>query len=173
MARLARTSAARNSSISPARALRRPIRIVCPSGAAATSRPALRASRIIGLLSGLCSQRAPRSNGTPKVERSVMQRPPISLAASTTITLRLAAIIRRAAAMPATPAPITTISASRGGTAAPKAPRDEEPGLPQAPRRRKESRAASWSCHGFRKLRNEGNGQRTLPHLKAVRQLSW
>jgi hypothetical protein len=50
---------------------------------------------------------------------SVWQRPPIWLAASTTITLRFAAMIRRAAAMPAAPAPMTTISASRGSGAAP------------------------------------------------------
>ena len=45
---------------------------------------------------------------------SVAQRPPIRSAASITMTLRFAAITRRAAAMPAAPAPITTISASRG-----------------------------------------------------------
>ena len=114
MARLVRTSVARNSSVSPARALRRPIRIFCPEGAVAISRPALRASLSIGLASGLCIQRAPRSNGTSKVELSVMQRPPIWLAASITITLRFAATMRRAAAIPAAPAPITTMSASRG-----------------------------------------------------------
>ena len=43
MARLARTRAARNSSVSPARALRRPMRIFWPAGAAATSSPAARA----------------------------------------------------------------------------------------------------------------------------------
>ena len=32
--------------------------------AGATSRPTVRASLIIGLVSGLCIQRAPRSNGT-------------------------------------------------------------------------------------------------------------
>ena len=53
---------------------------------------------------------------------SVWQRPPIWLAASTTITLRFAAMIRRAAAMPAAPAPITTMSASRGSGAAPARP---------------------------------------------------
>ena len=118
MARLARTSAARKSSVSPARALRRPMRIFWPGGAGMMSSPAARASLIIGLVSGLCIQRAPRSNGTSKVAVSVRQRPPIWLAASTTITLRLAAMIRRAAAMPAAPAPITTMSASRGSGAA-------------------------------------------------------
>ena len=118
MARLARTSAAKNSSVSPARALRRPMRIFWPDGAGETSSPALRASRIIGLVSGLCIQRAPRSNGTSKVVLSVMQRPPICDAASTTTTLRLAAMTRRAAAIPAAPAPITTMSASRGKGAA-------------------------------------------------------
>ena len=118
MARLARTSAARNSSVSPARALRRPTRIFWPKGPAETSSPAPRPSLIIGLVSGLCSQRAPRSNGTSKVVVSVRQRPPIWPAASTTITLRFAARMRRAAAMPAAPAPITTISASRGNGAA-------------------------------------------------------
>src|ERR1019366_2046411 len=89
------------------------------------SRPALRAGLIIGLVSGLCIQRAPRSNAAANVAVSVRQRPPIWPAASTTITLRFAAWIRRAAAMPAAPAPITTISASRGNGAphasAPKA----------------------------------------------------
>ncbi|MGY4628428.1 hypothetical protein ACVWY3_006184 [Bradyrhizobium sp. USDA 4486] len=118
MARLARTSAARNSSVSPARALRRPMRIFCPAGACTTSSPAARARRIIGLVSGLCIQRAPRSNGVSKVLASVMQRPPICDAASTTTTLRLAAMMRRAAAIPAAPAPMTTMSASRGSGAA-------------------------------------------------------
>jgi hypothetical protein len=81
------------------------------------SSPALRASLIIGLVSGLCIHRAPRSNGTSNVVLSVRQRPPIWAAASTTITLRFAAWIRRAAAMPAAPAPITTISAWRGNGA--------------------------------------------------------
>src|SRR6202020_2110063 len=67
MARLARTKAARNSSVSPARALRRTIRIFWPIGPADMSSPALRASRIMGLVSGLCIQRAPRSNGVSKV----------------------------------------------------------------------------------------------------------
>ena len=35
------------------------------------SRPEARASLIIGLVPGLCIQRAPRSNGTSKVEVSV------------------------------------------------------------------------------------------------------
>ena len=118
MARLARTRAARNSSVSPARALRRPIRIFWPSGAAWMSSPALRASLIIGLLSALCIQRAPRSNGTSKVAVSVIHRPPIWPDASTTITFRFAAMMRRAAEMPAAPAPITTMSASRGSGAA-------------------------------------------------------
>ena len=91
MARLARTSAARNSSVSPARALRRPMRIFWPRGAAEMSSPALRASLIIGLVSGLCIHRAPRSNGTSNVAVSVRQRPPIWPAASTTMTLRFAA----------------------------------------------------------------------------------
>src|SRR6266702_5816040 len=43
---------------------------------------------------------------------------PIWDAASTTTTLRLAAITRRAAAIPSAPAPITTMSASRGKVAA-------------------------------------------------------
>jgi len=94
------------------------MRIFWPDGAGRTSSPTLRASRIIGLVSGLCIQRAPRSNGTSKVVASVMQRPPIWDAASTTTTLRLAAITRRAAAIPAAPAPITTMSASRGMVAA-------------------------------------------------------
>ena len=47
-----------------------------------------------------------------------MQRPPIWPVASSTITLRFAATMRRAAAMPAAPAPITTMSASRGNGAA-------------------------------------------------------
>ena len=46
-----------------------------------------------------------------------MQRPPIWLDASITITLRFAEMMRRAAAMPAAPAPITTMSASRGSGA--------------------------------------------------------
>ena len=98
------------------------MRIFWPAGAVVISRPAARASLIIGLVSGLCIQRAPRSNGTSKVEASVWQRPPIWLKASTTITLRFAAMIRRAAAMPAAPAPITTMSASRGNGAAPARP---------------------------------------------------
>ena len=117
MARLARTSAARNSSVSPARALRRPMRIFWPSGTGEMSSPALRPSLIIGLVSGLCIHRAPRSNGTSNVAVSVRQRPPIWPVASTTITLRFAAMMRRAAAMPAAPAPITTMSASRGNGA--------------------------------------------------------
>ena len=124
MARLARTRAARNSSVSPGRALRRPMRIFWPCGAVVISSPADRASLIIGLVSGLCIQRAPRSNGTSNVETSVWQRPPIWFDASTTITLRFAAMMRRAAAMPAAPAPITTISASRGKGAAPARPPD-------------------------------------------------
>jgi len=47
-----------------------------------------------------------------------MQRPPICPVASSTITLRFAATTRRAALMPAAPAPITTMSASRGSGAA-------------------------------------------------------
>ena len=89
-----------------------------PRATRTMSSPALRASLTIGLVSGLCSQRAPRSNGTSNVVVSVRQRPPIWPDASTTITLRFAAMIRRAAAMPAAPAPITTMSASRGNGAA-------------------------------------------------------
>src|ERR1700760_826715 len=74
IARLARTRAARNSSVSPARALRRPMRIFWPDGAVVISNPDDRASLIIGLDSGLCIQRAPRSNGTSKVVVSVWQR---------------------------------------------------------------------------------------------------
>ena len=117
IARLARTRAARNSSVSPARALRRPMRILGASGTAETSSPALRASLIIGFVSGLFIHRAPRSTGTSNVAVSVRQRPPIWAVASTTITFRFAAMMRRAAAMPAAPAPITTISASRGNGA--------------------------------------------------------
>jgi hypothetical protein len=94
------------------------MRMFWPGGAAEMSSPALRASLIIGLVSGLCIQRAPRSNGTSNVAVSVRQRPPIWPSASTTITLRFAAMMRRAAAIPAAPAPITTMSASRGNGAA-------------------------------------------------------
>src|SRR6202022_4853099 len=52
-ARLARTRAAKNSSVSPARALRRPTRIFGPNGMVEMSSPALRASFIMGLVSGL------------------------------------------------------------------------------------------------------------------------
>jgi hypothetical protein len=72
-------------------------------------------------------------------------------AASTTITLRFAAWIRRAAAMPATPAPITTMSASRGN-GAPDA-RPPSTGVAARPRTPRESRGASLSCHGFRTLK--------------------
>ena len=82
MARLARTRAARNSSVSPARALRRPMRIFWPDGAGVISSPAARASLIIGLVSGLCIQRAPRSNGTSKVDD-------IGLAAAADLARRL------------------------------------------------------------------------------------
>ena len=164
MARLARTRAARNSSVSPARALRRPMRIFCPDGAGVISSPAARPSLIIGLVSGLCIHRAPRSNGTSKVEVSVSQRPPIWPAASTTITLRFAAMIRRAAAMPAAPAPITTMSASRGSGAAATRTAKRRHGrkgcaTPTG------SRGGSLSCHGFRRLEENGNILRTLPHL--------
>ena len=121
-----------------------------PTAPARRRAPRARASLIIGLVSGLCIQRAPRSNGTSKVALSVRQRPPIWLAASTTITLRLAAMTRRAAAMPAAPAPITTMSASRGNGAAP-ARRAEQPAAPQAPRTPTGNRGGSLSCHGFRK----------------------
>ena len=148
---VARTSAARNSSISPGRALRRPMRIFCPCGAVLISSPADRASLINGLVSGLCIQRAPRSNGTSNVERSVWQRPPIWFDASTTITLRFAAMMRRAAAMPAAPAPTTTISASRGKGAAPARPPDHT-GVPPARRTPTGNGGGSLSCHGFRGL---------------------
>jgi len=81
---------------------------------------------------------------------SVRQRPPIWPAASTTITLRFAAITRRAAAMPAAPAPITTMSASRGNGAAHALARIA--GVAQTLRTPRESRAASLSCQWFPEL---------------------
>ena len=120
---------------------------------AAMSSPAARASLIIGLVSGLYIQRAPRSNGTPNVAVSVRQRPPAWPDASTTITLRFAAMTRRAAAMPAAPAPITTMSASRGNGAARRG--RQGPAPPQGPRTRRGNRGASLSCHGFRNFRKE------------------
>src|SRR5262249_27968336 len=59
-----------------------------------------------------------RSNGTPNVLVSVTQRPPTSPVASSTTNLRpFDAASLRAAAMPAAPAPTTTISTGpeRGG----------------------------------------------------------
>src|SRR6478735_8133158 len=56
----------------------------------------------------------------PKLVVSVTQRPPMRFAASTTTTFRPAAATRRAAAIPAAPAPITTMSASRGTAAKPE-----------------------------------------------------
>jgi hypothetical protein len=107
MARLARTSAARNSSVSPGRALRRPIRIFWPE---ARSRfQARRREAIIGLVSGLYIQRAP-------IERHAEGRIGGAAAdltrASTTIDL---AVRRhdRARRQCRRSAPITT-SASRG-----------------------------------------------------------
>ena len=162
MARLARTSVARKSSVSPARALRRPMRIFWPDGAVTISRPAARASLIIGLVSGLCIQRAPRSNGTSKVVLSVTQRPPIWLAASTTITLRLAAMIRRAAAMPAAPAPITTMSASRGSGAPHALPQSDGVAANAADAERKPRRVIvmSWFPKALKKRERVAN----LPH---------
>src|SRR5271169_4325483 len=48
----------------------------------------------------------------PKVVVSVKQRPPIRSDASSTVSLALVPAIRRAAAMPAAPAPMTTTSMS-------------------------------------------------------------
>ena len=98
--------AARKSSSSPSRALRRPMRMLLP----ARRRIDLEAGRGAslarsGLMSGLWSQCAPRSNGTPKVAVSVTQRPPMRSDASTSTKRRPAAASRRAAAMPAAPAP--------------------------------------------------------------------
>jgi hypothetical protein len=113
---------------------------------------------IIGLVSGLCIQRAPRSNGTSKLGTSVWQRPPIWLAASTTITLRFAAMIRRAAAIPAAPAPITTISASRGNGAA-IAPRPVKTGVTasaaDADRKSRRVIVMSWFPGTCRKLQEK------------------
>jgi hypothetical protein len=168
MARLARTRAARNSSVSPARALRRPMRIFWPSGAAAMSSPALRASLIIGLVSGLCIQRAPRSNGTSNVAVSVRHRPPIW----------------------ADRPPPRSPCGSPPGSAAPRRcrrhrrrsrqcrPRAATP-RPSAdakdrtksrrvsawlPRRPTGNRAASLSCQGFRKLLKQREHLANLPH---------
>jgi len=95
---------------------------------------------------------------------SVWQRPPIWPAASTTITLRFAAMIRRAAAMPAAPAPITTMSASRGNGAAPARP-PEKPGVTanaaDADRKWRRVIVMSW----FPGPERSENSQRTVPHL--------
>src|SRR6516165_4642816 len=63
-------------------------------------------------MSGMCSQWAPRSKGTPKVLMSVTQRPPTAAPASTKAMRSPEPDNRRAAAMPAAPAP--TITTSRG-----------------------------------------------------------
>ena len=143
------------------------MRIFWPDGAVVISRPAARASLIIGLVSGLCIQRAPRSNGTSKLAVSVWQRPPIWLVASTTITLRFAAMIRRAAAMPAAPAPITTMSASRGNGAA--ATRPVNAGLTaraaDADRKLRRVIVMSWFPGTCRKSMEKENSQRTVPYL--------
>ena len=139
----------RNSSVSPARALRRPMRIFWPIGAVATSSPAARASLIIGLVSGLYIQRAPRSNGMPNVAVSVRQRPPIRPEASTTITLRFAAMTRRAAAYAGSAGAdhddIGLARQRRGPCARAEGRRRRE-----RYGRRQESPGASLSCHGFR-----------------------
>ena len=115
------------------------------------SSPALRASLIIGLVSGLCIQRAPRSNGTSKVAVSVRQRPPIWPEASTTITLRFAAMDapRRGDAGGAR-ADHDNVGLARQRRAPTRARR--APASPQGPRTPTGNRGASLSCHGFRKL---------------------
>ena len=75
-------------------------------------RPVCGASFATGLMSGMWIQCAPRSNGTPNVLVSVKQRPPIRSLASISAKRRLAAATRRAAAMPAAPAPIIAMSTS-------------------------------------------------------------
>ena len=69
---------------------------------------------------------APWSKGKPKVVLSVTARPPIRSRASTTSTFLWAAIRVRAAARPATPAPMMTTSrsAARAGRAVPSAEAD-------------------------------------------------
>src|SRR5438874_4886572 len=64
---------------------------------------------------------APRSNGTPKLRVSVMQRPPTRSVASSRMKRRPAAAMRRAAAIPAAPAPTIITSASPEGATAPSA----------------------------------------------------
>ncbi len=124
MARLDRTIEVRKSSSSVARANRRPIRSCWLVVAGKISKPALVASAITGLRSGWRMKRAPMSNGAPNVCVSVKQRPPIRPVASISAKRARVPEMRRAAAMPAAPAPMIAIStlsadwAARAGAAA-------------------------------------------------------
>jgi len=80
------------------------------------------------------------------------------------LTLRLAAMIRRAAAMPAAPAPITTMSASRGNGAAPtRAPQKTGVTARPADADRKVRRVIVMSW--FPGPEKSENSWRTVPHL--------
>src|SRR5215210_3051608 len=75
-------------------------------------------------MSGMCTQCAPRSNGTPKVRVSVTHRPPTRSLASISAKRRPAAATLRAAAMPAAPAPTIATSVSPEADTAPSAGAD-------------------------------------------------
>ena len=71
-----------------------------------------RAIGVSGLRSATWIQEAPWSKGVPSERLSVKARPPMRLPASSTRTVRPSASSRRAAAMPAAPAPTTSTSTS-------------------------------------------------------------
>src|ERR1043166_1102403 len=108
------------------------------------SSPARALSFATGLMSGMWITCAPRSNGTPNVRLSVMQRPPILSLASTSAKRLPAAATLRAAAIPAAPAPTIAPSVSPEAAAAPPGGRALELGGA-----RDEAAAIEWR-HGFR-----------------------
>ena len=182
IARLARTSAARKSSISPSRALRRPIRT---AGRAAPDRCRARSGRELRhrIDVGVWIQCAPRSNGTPKILVSVTQRPPTSPAASSTTNAPAGeAATRRAAAMPAAPAPTMTTSTGRT-VALPAAPdgcrlaaaaRRSRPRAKAAEAARNERRVRRFMVSDcWRSGRRHHAGMRLLPQFVWRRTRRW
>ena len=122
-----------------------------PSGAVVISRPAPRASLIIGLVSGLCIQRAPRSNGTSKVVA-------VGLAAAADLARRLDhdhLAVRRHDAPRRSNAGSTRADHDNVGLARQRrraGARRREPASPPGPRTPTGNRGGSLSCHGFRRL---------------------
>ena len=80
-------------------------------------------------------------------------------------------MMRRAAAMPAAPAPITTMSASRGSGARPRAPAEDRRDRKAADADRKSRRVIVMSW--FPELEEMREQLANLPHLTCAQQHSW